>query len=153
RRSPMTTRSWIRHPFARTPRTIRKDRVRFRPRLEAMEARCVPSTWTVTSASDDISQNSLRRAIILEAKSGDTIQFAPTIDSIRLNPAYGQLILDKNLTIEGTSAHPVKISGGYAERVLAVASGVNVTLDYLKLTQGNGQDPHYPSVNGKGGAV
>ena len=56
----MTTRSWIRHPLARTPRTLRKDLVRFRPRLEAMEARCVPSTWTVTSAYDDISQNSLR---------------------------------------------------------------------------------------------
>src|SRR5262249_24950245 len=104
----MTTRSWIRHPFALTPRTIRKDLVRLRPRLEAMEARCVPSTWTVTSPYDDISQNSLRSTIQV-AKSDDTIQFAPDISDIRLNSAYGPLILDKNLTITGTSAHPVEI--------------------------------------------
>jgi hypothetical protein len=148
----MTTRPWIRNLFAHTPRTIRKDLVRFRPRLEAMEDRCVPSTWTVTSAFDDISRNSLRSTIQV-AKSGDTIQFAPTIDYIRLNSEYGPLILDKNLTIEGRSGHLVPISGVNAERVLAVNSGVNVTLNYLGLTEGNGRDPFNPSSNGKGGAA
>src|SRR5262249_34083806 len=93
------------------------------------------------------------RRVISEAKSGDTIQFAPTIHSIRLNSAYGQLILDKNLTIKGTSAHPVEISGGNTERVCEVPRGVSVTLDYLNLTGGTGTDPINPHYYGKGGAV
>src|SRR5262249_62133338 len=43
RRFPMTTRSWIRRLFARTPRTIRKAPARFRPRLELLEDRLTPA--------------------------------------------------------------------------------------------------------------
>jgi hypothetical protein len=39
----MTTRTWIRRLFDRRPRTIRKDRVRFRPRLEWLEKRLAPT--------------------------------------------------------------------------------------------------------------
>src|SRR5262249_926383 len=39
----MTTRSWIRHVFARTPRTIRKAPSRLRPHIEALEDRFMPA--------------------------------------------------------------------------------------------------------------
>jgi hypothetical protein len=39
----MTTRPWIRRLFAHKPRTIRKDRVRFRPCLEWLEKRVAPT--------------------------------------------------------------------------------------------------------------
>jgi hypothetical protein len=39
----MTTRTWIRRLFAREPRTIRKDRVPFRPHLERLEDRLAPT--------------------------------------------------------------------------------------------------------------
>src|SRR5215472_4360049 len=48
----MAARSWIRRLFDRKPHTIRNDRVRFRPRLEALEDRLTPSSYTVTDASD-----------------------------------------------------------------------------------------------------
>jgi hypothetical protein len=92
-----------------------------------MEDRCVPSTWTVYSTYDDLSQNYTLPKTISLAESGDTVQFAPYSNYIRLNSAYGPLILDKNLTIKGTSARPVEISGANAERVLAVGIGVKVT--------------------------
>src|SRR5262245_23197308 len=40
---PMTARSWIHRVFARTPRTIRKQPARYRPRVEALEDRLAPS--------------------------------------------------------------------------------------------------------------
>jgi hypothetical protein len=39
----MAIRSWIRKLFARTPRTVRKAPARFRPRLETLEDRLVPT--------------------------------------------------------------------------------------------------------------
>src|SRR5262249_9149308 len=39
----MTTRSWIRHVFARTPRTVRKAPARCRLAVEALEDRVIPA--------------------------------------------------------------------------------------------------------------
>ena len=48
----MTSRSWVRTLYARTPRTTRMAPARFRPRLEALEGRLAPATLTVTSTAD-----------------------------------------------------------------------------------------------------
>jgi sugar lactone lactonase YvrE len=45
----MTTRSWARKLLARTPRTVCKDRARFRPTLEVLEDRLTPSTLGTTA--------------------------------------------------------------------------------------------------------
>src|SRR5262245_37040231 len=63
RRFPMTSRSWIRRLFARTPRTVRKAPARFRPCVEALEDRTVPSSVTLTPAADG-GTGSLRAAIV-----------------------------------------------------------------------------------------
>ena len=50
----MTARSWVRRLFARTPRTVRKAPARFRPRIEAIEDRVVPSgDYYVNTLLDD----------------------------------------------------------------------------------------------------
>jgi hypothetical protein len=54
-------------------RAVRRPTARFRPRLEALEDRCVPSTLTVTNAADS-GPGSLRYEIS-QANTGDTIVF------------------------------------------------------------------------------
>src|SRR5262245_24946021 len=68
----MTTRTWIRRLFARTPRTVRKAPSRIRPRLEALEDRLAPATLTVNSLSDDTAGAALTmRAAILILNNGN----------------------------------------------------------------------------------
>src|SRR5262245_62490994 len=76
----MTSRSWIRNLFALTPRTVRKEPARFRPRLEPLEDRLAPATFTVRNTNDS-GADSLRQAIIdANAASGaDTIAFDGTV--------------------------------------------------------------------------
>jgi hypothetical protein len=45
----MTTRTWIRRLFDRKPHTIRKELVRFRPRLEVLEDRMLLSNPATTN--------------------------------------------------------------------------------------------------------
>jgi hypothetical protein len=68
----MSTRSWIRKLFTRTPRTVRKAPSRIRPRLEALEDRLAPATLTVNSLSDDTAGAALTlRAAILILNNGN----------------------------------------------------------------------------------
>jgi hypothetical protein len=128
---------------------------RFRPQLEALEGREVPSTLTVIDTLDtgSMGDGSLRGEIAV-AHSGDTIKFAiPTTDP-GYNPATGaftiglsgdELWIDKNLTIQGPGAGLLTISGGgvygsgvYGSRVFEVAAGVSATLTNLMITGGSG---------------
>jgi hypothetical protein len=74
---PRSTRS---APAASLPaRTSRRERVGFRPQLEALEDRCLFSTLTVTNLNDS-GAGSLR-ATITAAQSGDTIVFSSSLFS------------------------------------------------------------------------
>jgi hypothetical protein len=68
--------SWLRNRTTKhRPSATHPSRAsRFRPRLEALEDRWLPSTLTVTSPLDDGSSGTLR-ATIAAAASGDTIVF------------------------------------------------------------------------------
>lgn len=124
----------------------------FRPRLEVLEGRDVPSTLTVTTLSDNGGGATLRNEIAI-AQSGDTIVFANGLTgNIQLN--QGELYINKNLDIEGPGAKNLAIKGGVS-RVLEVAAGVQVTLSGLTIEGGDGRygsfDPH---VNdGLGGGI
>src|SRR5262249_1321667 len=79
RRFPMITRSWSKKLFARTPSPVRKAQARFRPRLEGLEDRTVPSTFTPTTFADGgAGSGSLRAAII--AANGDSGTATDTIN-------------------------------------------------------------------------
>src|SRR5262249_38682295 len=112
----------IEHRFLRAPRQ-RQARAglrpaRFVPRLEALEDRVVPSTLTVTNNADS-GAGSLR-AQIAAANPGDTIDFAPYVHSITLTG--GQLVIAKDLTIDGPGANRLTVSGNNASRVFDIGS-------------------------------
>jgi hypothetical protein len=164
--------SWLRNGKRSAPAARRRtqasprQRASFRPRLEAFEDRCLPSTLTVTSTSD--SGSGSLRAEIAAAQSGDTIVFSPTLSSSSSSkPPYGgttstpasitltsgELDLTKNLTIQGPGAGQLTISGTGStsttqhgrktttttrSRVFEIAQNATVTLSGLTISNGNG---------------
>src|ERR1700756_3838541 len=89
-------------------RSARPER-RFRPTLEGLEDRWVPSTLTVTN-NLDTGKGSLR-AEIVAAKNGDTIVFAPSLNGQTITLTSGELLINKNLTINGPGAGALTVSG------------------------------------------
>ena len=109
---------------------------RFRPGLEALEGRDVPSTLTVTSPLDNGDRGTLRYDIA-HAANGDTIEISPTLTA-PIVLSQGELLLKKNLTIEGQASQPETISGNNGSRVFEAAANHQVTLTNLTLIDGNG---------------
>jgi hypothetical protein len=136
--------SWLRKPNAK-PRTSRRTNSTFRPRLEILEGRDVPSTLTVTNNLDDGSspKGSLRYEIG-KAHNGDTIVFAPALDGQTITLRGSELDIAKSLTIQGPGAGLLTISGGRevtslnGVRVFAVERHTTVTLSGLTITGGGG---------------
>jgi hypothetical protein len=135
----------------RTPAS--KPTARFRPRLETFERRELLSTLTVTSNLDGPVAVSHRGVVIVgdgtlrgeiaEAKSGDTIVFAPSLDGKTIflgatpNASRTQLEINKNLTIQGPGAGLLSIYGVDCTRIFQVDAGANVTISGLKIEGGN----------------
>ncbi len=93
------------------------------------------ATLTVTSSADD-GAGSLR-ATLATASAGDTINFA--VSEVLLTT--DQLIVDKSLTIAGTSAQIVTVRRSAADttpefRIFKITSGQTVNLSYLTISNG-----------------
>jgi hypothetical protein len=145
----MFTRTWIRRLFARTPRTVRKAPARFRPTLEGLETRYVPSTLVVTNPGDTGgSGDGSLRGEIAAAASGDTITFADSLagQTITLDAAKGQLELSKDLTINGLGADQLTISGNDLIRVFQIDRGATDTITGLTIANGK-------NIFGGGGGI
>jgi len=98
---------------------------------------------TVTN-NNDSGAGSLRWAIA-NASAGDTVQFNSSLAGQTVTLTSGQLVVDKNLTIDASGASGVTISGNNASRVIDIsAPNSNVTLRNLAIadgrTTGNGVD-------------
>jgi hypothetical protein len=141
----------------RKPKGASRKPARFRPQLEALEDRWLPSTLTVLNNLDS-GAGSLR-AEIAAANSGDTIQFAPSLSGQTIMLLNSELVINKNLTIQGPSAPnaPVTISGILDTRVFEVdGAKTSVALSNLNLIEGSGLARNAASagaLDGQGGAI
>jgi hypothetical protein len=109
--------------------------LRFTPRLEALEDRTVLSTLTVVNSLDH-GPGSLRQAI-LDAHSGDKIDFARGLRGQTITLTTGELVINKSLDIQGLGADRLIVSGNGASRVFNLtSSGTDVTIAGLTVTDG-----------------
>ncbi|MDX2215059.1 MAG: bluetail domain-containing putative surface protein [Oculatellaceae cyanobacterium bins.114] len=94
---------------------------------------------TVTSAADS-GAGSLRAAIAT-ATAGSTIRFASNLANRTITLTSGQLVINKSLTIDGTGASNLTISGNNASRVFFVQREKNFTLQNLIVANGRLNSP------------
>src|SRR5262249_44867488 len=136
--------SWLRNftpggerlrPARIGPRTCRRRPVAgYRPRVECLEDRSMPSTLTVLNGADT-GAGSLRDTIAA-AQSGDMINFAPSLYGQSITLTSGELTVDKSLDIEGPggSNGPLRINGNFSSRVFDITnSSATVVVDNLDI--------------------
>lgn len=103
----------------------------------------------VTSANDS-GPGSLRQ-VVADAVSGDTILFAPALSGQTCTLTSGQILLNKNLTINASAlAGGFILSGNNASRVFEVSSSSVVSLSALVIRNGKAPNLAYPSNTGGG---
>jgi len=136
---------WHRSLFP-APRTIRKAPPSGRLKLESLENRDCPNSYTVNSTLDDGSVGTLRWAVDqANASDGaDTIVFAlGASPAITLSGTQLQLTdITGRTTIDGPG---VAVSGGGLSRVFQVDAGVSASFSGLTISGG--------SVTGNGGGL
>ncbi|MFN6568976.1 choice-of-anchor Q domain-containing protein [Dendronalium sp. ChiSLP03b] len=98
------------------------------------------------TTSADSGAGSLRAAIA-SAQAGDTIKFASTLANKTITLTSGQLSITKNLTIDGTGAANLKVSGNNTTGVFIVERQIGATFKNLTIADG------LKSTTGKGGAI
>src|SRR4029077_10883233 len=94
----------------RRSRVPSRQRSAFRPQLECLEDRWLPSTLTVTNNLDS-GPGSLR-AETAAAKRKATVFCAPSLDGQTITLTSGELLINKDLTIAGPGAGQLTVSGG-----------------------------------------
>ena len=116
--------------------------------LTTTAAPAVPTaTLTVVNANDS-GAGSLRQAI-LDAASGDTIDFSLSGCPCTITLTSGELTIDKDLAISGPGASVLTISGNDASRVFFINPGApgategppsnSPTVNFANLTMANGK--------------
>ena len=116
----------------------RRRRAGFLPALDSLEVRALLSTIVVTNTHDS-GAGSLRQAILV-APGGSTISFANSLKGQTIVLTSGELSISQNLNIAGPGAASLAVSGGGSSQVLDVASGANVTISGLTITDGFSTD-------------
>src|SRR5262249_52650568 len=109
---------------------------RFVPRLEALEGRALPSTFTVLNLEDS-GPGSLRQAVLdANADPGpDVIDFAPGVTGIIVLNG-GPLTITASLEVVGPGADLLTVSGDDASRVFEITPGAGVALSGLTIAHG-----------------
>jgi len=118
----------------RRGRAARRNSLGRRLKLECLENRLTLSGSPVLVTSGADSGPGSLRAAIGSASSGETIEFANYVHSIKLTS--GDLPISTNLNIDGPGANKLTISGNNASRVFDVAGGTTVTIADLTINDG-----------------
>jgi hypothetical protein len=105
---------------------------------------CVTPTPTATPTSkvtntNDSGPGSLRQALA-DANSGDTINFDPAINGRNIGLTTGELVIDKNVTINGRGPNLVGVyrSSQTTFRIFHVMPGYTATIAGLTISGGDG---------------
>jgi hypothetical protein len=130
---------WPRRRPARAVKAVSS----FRPRLEALEDRCVPSIDLVANLSGSAAVQDSLPWWVVHANTGDTIQFAGNLNGGTINLG-NYLDITKDLNIDGAS-NGITVNGG-GLRVFYVEAGVNVAITGLTIAGGGAP----PGFNGGG---
>jgi len=96
------------------------------------------SSITVINTGDS-GPGSLRQ-ILADAHDGDRIDFAPALDGQTITLTSADLMIDKNITINGPGPNTVTISGSFSYpsfRVFHVMPGHTATIQGLTITGGS----------------
>ena len=99
-----------------------------------------PGGYAVCNGNDSGS-GSLRQAI-LDASSGDTITFAPSVTTVTL--INGELVINKNLIITGPGANRLTVAARCIDfvcfRIFNISPGVTVSISGITISNGFAQD-------------
>jgi hypothetical protein len=121
---------------SRTPkRTGLRSPAKFAPRLDELGERTLPSTFSVTSPSDDGSSGTLR-SVLAHAGDGDVITFANRLRGDTIHLTQGELRVAADVTITGPGADRLSVSGSGRSRVFEVMGGATATISGLTVRDG-----------------
>src|SRR5262245_3525425 len=137
----------------RKPAQRRGCRPRCLPGLETLEAREVPSTFTVLNLADS-GAGSLRQAVVDANGSpgADTIQFAPGLHGT-ITLSSGQLSITDSLTINGPGADRLAVSGNDSSRVFAIEPGTTASVSLAGMTITRGRADRNAPHGAVGGGI
>jgi hypothetical protein len=124
----MTTRS--------ARRARRNSRAR-RLQLERLENRLYLSGAPVLVTTGADSGPGSLRAVLASAVSGETIGFAKSVHKISLTS--GELMIAQSVNIAGPGANQLTVNGNKLSRIFEVATGLDVTICGLTVTQGKAE--------------
>jgi hypothetical protein len=113
-------------PHLRRPRS-------YRPRLERLEERDVPTILTVTTLLDNVAGS--LRAEVLPAQDGDRIQFADGLGG-QITLTTGEIALNHSIRIEGPGLDVIQVSGNHNGRIFNVAANQTVSISGLTIKDG-----------------
>jgi hypothetical protein len=144
-----------------TPSGPGRRPARFRPAIESLENRLVPSTYTVTDLGDDGvgsgRQGDLRyciNAANADTKASDHIVFQPGLTGT-ITLVQGELDITKSLEIDGPGADLLTISGNQQSGVFALTNDSRLQdfrLAGVAVADGTGiLDPFFGSFHAGGG--
>jgi hypothetical protein len=103
-----------------------------------LSATDVPAATITVTNGNDSGLGSLRRAILIDASPGDTINFAPSVTTVNLTS--GELVIRKNLTIIGPGANRLTVQRSTDDldfRIFHITlSTVTVSISGLTISNG-----------------
>ncbi len=104
-------------------------------RIDQIRLNC-PNDVTVSNTADS-GPGSLRKSLSMVC-AGGTLHFDPALTGQTITLLSGPLTLGKNVTIDGSAAPGLAISGNHTDRVFIINAGTTASLSHLAITDGYG---------------